>query len=111
MKTQIKNLVKSALLGVAVLGLAAATSAFTTNVKKLAPGDFRFYNKSNIPNNPDHSQYVYRASTNMCDDEGTVCSEVWNIGTTSSPSEGELLSNYTSPSYVGDAQPGTYTGD
>lgn len=111
MKLKINNIIKSAVMGIAVLGGAIAMQSFTASVKKLATEEFRFYNKSTIPNNPDHSQYVYRSNSEMCDDEGPVCSEVWDIGTSTTPSEGEPLSNYSSPSYVGDAQPGSYNGN
>lgn len=111
MKTNIEKTTHSLLLGAAVLGLAIGTSAFTTRVAELEPGEFRFYNKSSTPNNPNHNEYVYRTNASMCSEEGPVCSEVWDIGTISAPADGTLLSSYSSPTHVGNLQPGQYTGN
>ncbi|WP_270087840.1 hypothetical protein [Sphingobacterium sp. SYP-B4668] len=47
----------------------------------------------------------------MCSEEGSVCSGVWDIGTISAPADGTLLSSYSSPTHVGNLQPGQYTGN
>lgn len=101
---------KKVFFGLLVAGVALAGSAFT-NANHLAAGDYQFYNKSGIIHDTDPTQYVYR-TTKLCSDQGDVCSEVWNIGSsTPTPANGTLLSAYTTKVYVGNLTTGTYTGN
>jgi len=102
--------IKKIALSLLVVGLAVGFSAFEAESNKLRAGDYVFYNRTQTINNPDLTKYVFRSAPS-CNPTGTVCSEVWNIGTQTPPTNGKELSSYAiAPTYVGGVTPGTYNG-
>ncbi|WGQ10751.1 hypothetical protein QG516_03665 [Pedobacter gandavensis] len=106
----ISSNIKKIALSLLVVGLAVGFSAFKPETNKLRAGDYMFYNRTQNIHNSDLTKYVFR-STPSCNVSGVVCTEIWNIGSQTPPTDGKELSSYTiAPTYVGSVVAGTYNG-
>jgi len=105
------NKIQKMIMSFAAVAMIVSFSAFKSGEKKLAPGQFRFYNISGVANSTNPANFVYQDnSTLQCTVAPELeCTAVWTVdlpGTDTAPSPGDRPIDFTSRTYDGDVTTG-----
>jgi hypothetical protein len=100
------NKIQKMIMSFAAVAMIVGFSAFKLSEKKLAPGQFRFYNISGAIGNTNPANFVYQDNTSaQCtEDLERECSALWTVdlpGSTTTPSPGDKPNSFASPVYNG----------
>lgn len=101
------NKIKRMIVGFAAVALIIGGSAFKSSEKKLAPGQFRFYNISGTLNSTNPANFVYQdnSSTLCTTDPDQECTALWTVdlpGSALAPNPGDKPNDFSSYDYDGE---------